>query len=59
VAVLGSKEYREQRRDEVKDTDILTLRHVLNGRTEIKEVLSLMSKIIGLKLFNLKKAQPK
>jgi len=49
--VLGSKEYREQRGDEVKDADILTLRHALQDRPEIKEVLS---KITGFKLLDLK-----
>ena len=52
--MLGSKEYREQRRDEVKDADILTLRHALQDRPEIKEVLNLVSKITGLKLLDLK-----
>ena len=55
LGVLGSKEYREQRREEVKDADILTLRHALQDRPEIKEVLNLVSKITGLKQLDLKK----
>jgi len=59
LGVLGSKEYREQRLDEVKDADILTLRQALQDRPEIKEVLNLVSKITGVKLLDLTKPSKK
>jgi len=59
LSMLWSKEYRELRQNEVKDSDILTLRNALQDRPEIKEVLNLVSKIIGLKSLDLIKPSKK
>ncbi len=56
LGVLGSKEYREGRKDEVEHTDLLTLRQALQDRPEIKEMLSLVSKVTDAKTDELRRA---
>jgi putative transposase len=55
LGVLGSKDYREERKDEVENTDLLALRQALQDRPEIKEVLNLMTKITDLKMVDLRR----
>ena len=45
LGVLGSKEFREERREENENNDMLVLRAALQDRPSIKEVLMLVSKI--------------
>jgi len=54
LGVLGSKEFREERREENENTDMLALRAALQDRPSIKEVLMLVSKIINESTCNLR-----
>ena len=56
LGVLGSKEYRKERKDEVEATDLLALRHALQDRPEIEEILILVSKITDVKTDELRRA---
>lgn len=47
LRVLGSKEYREERRYEVEHTDLPALRAALQDRPTINEVLKLVSELTG------------
>ena len=55
LGVLGSKEYREERRDEVEHIDLLALRAALQDRPSMEEVLKLVCSLTGETTANLRK----
>ena len=59
LGVLGSKEYREERRKENDKTDLLALRAALQDRPSIEEVLEQVSKITKVASKNLRKSGKK
>lgn len=54
LGVLGDKEYRETKRDEVENADLLAIRAALQDKPSMKELLQLVSELTGERASNLK-----